>query len=141
MTIGEFTFAIIKPCAVQSGYIGDILADILKAGFELSAMKYLRITKPQAEAFYVEHKDRPFFGPLVEYMTSTPVVAMILKRDNAVAEFRKLIGTTDPATAAEGTIRKKYARSIRENAIHGSDCNANAAEEASFFFSQFERYG
>ena len=140
MSVGDYTFAIIKPCAAQNGHIGNILADILKDGFEISAMKFLKITKPQAEAFYSEHKERPFFAALVQYMTSAPVVAMILKRENAVAEFRRLIGTTDPTTAAEGTIRKKYAKCIRENAIHGSDCNANAAEEANFFFSQFERY-
>ena len=140
MLIGDYTFAIIKPCAVQSGYIGDILVDILKQGFEISAMKFLQLSKLQARAFYAEHKERPFFEPLVEYMTSYPVVAMILKRENAVEEFRRIIGTTDPSTAAEGTIRKKYARCIRENAIHGSDCVKNAAKEADFFFSQFERY-
>jgi len=136
----SYTFTIIKPSAVKSGYTGLILDDIIKGGFEISAMKYLQISQTQAETFYAEHKGRPFFDALVQFMISAPVVVAILKRENAVAEFRKLIGTTDPATAAEGTIRKKYAVDMRENAIHGSDCAASAEMEANFFFSQCERH-
>jgi len=136
----DYTFSIIKPCAVKNGYVGNILTDILKAGFEISAMKYLQLSQNQAKEFYAEHQAKDFFGELVQFMSSAPIVAMIIKRKNAVAEFRRLIGTTDPTTAEEGTIRKKYAKSIRENAIHGSDCNVNAAAEANFFFSKIERY-
>ncbi len=106
----------------------------------MKAMKYLRLTKEKAEAFYAVHKERPFFADLVAYMTSGPIVAAVLEKDNAVADFRTLIGATNPAEAAEGTIRKKYATSIEANAIHGSDSDENAAIEASFFFSSFERY-
>jgi len=137
---GNYTFTIIKPCAVKSGYIGAILADILNKGFEITAMKYVQMSLSQAEVFYAEHKGRPFYEPLVHFMSSSPVVVAILKRENAVEEYRKMIGTTDPTTAAEGTIRKKYARNVRENAVHGSDCNDNAQMEANFFFSQCERF-
>ena len=137
---GNYTFTIIKPCAVNSGFIGVILADIQKGGFEISAMKYTRMTQSQAEAFYGVHKERPFFGELVQFMTSGPVVVAILKHDNAVEEYRKLIGATTPENAAEGTIRKKYAKNVQENAVHGSDSDENAAIESNFFFSQCERF-
>lgn len=137
---GDFTFTIIKPCAIKSGYTGAILADILKGGFELSAMKFVQITQAQAEDFYSVHKGLPFYEKLVQFMISGPVVVAILKRENAVEEYRKLIGTTNPVNAAEGTIRKKYAKNEKENAVHGSDSNDNAAIESNFFFSQCERF-
>ena len=119
--------------------MGAILADIQKEGFEISAMKYVQMTQAQAEAFYSVHKGQPFYDKLVQFMISGPVVVAILKLDNAVEKFRKLIGATHPANAAEGTIRKKYARNERENAIHGSDSDESAAIESNFFFSKFER--
>ena len=134
------TFTIIKPCAIKSGYMGAILDDILKAGFEISALKYIQMTQSQAEAFYGVHRERPFFGDLVQFMISGPVAVAILKRENAVEEYRKLIGATNPVNAAAGTIRKKYARNTQENAVHGSDSDENAAIEANFFFSQCERF-
>ena len=136
----NFTFTIVKPCAIKSGYMGAILADIQKAGFEISAMKYIQMTQSQAEAFYSVHRGLPFYDPLVQFMISGPVAVAILKRENAVEEYRKLIGTTDPAKAAEGTIRKKYAKNTRENAVHGSDSDESAAAESNFFFSQCERF-
>jgi len=140
MMSANYTFTIIKPCAVRSGYIGAILADIQSGGFEISALKYIQMTQSQAECFYSVHKERPFYGELVQYMISSPVVVAILKHENAVEEYRKLIGATNPENAAEGTIRKKYAKSIQENAVHGSDSDENAAIEANFFFSQCERF-
>jgi len=137
---GNFTFTIIKPCALQSGYLGAILADIQKNGFEISAMKLIQMTLNQVEAFYSVHKGLPFYERLIQFMISGPVVVAILKRENAVAEYRKLIGTTNPVNAAEGTIRKKYAKNERENAVHGSDSDENAAIESNFFFSQCERF-
>ena len=137
---GNFTFTIIKPCAIKSGYIGAILADIQNVGFEISAMKLIQMTLAQAEAFYSVHKGLPFYEKLIQFMISGPVVVAILKRENAVAEYRKLIGTTNPLNAAEGTIRKKYAKNERENAVHGSDSDENAAVESNFFFSQCERF-
>ena len=137
---GNYTFTIIKPCAVKSGYIGAVLADIQKGGFEISAMKYVQMTQAQAESFYGVHKERSFFGELVEFMTSGPIVVAILKHDNAVEEYRKLIGATNPENAAEGTIRKKYAKNVQENAVHGSDSDENAAIESNFFFSQCEKF-
>ena len=136
----NYTFTIIKPCAVKSGYIGAILADIQNGGFEISAMKYIQMTQTQAEAFYGVHRERPFYGELVQFMISSPVVAAILKRENAVEEYRKLIGATNPTNAAEGTIRKKYAKDLQKNAVHGSDSDENAAIESNFFFSQCERF-
>jgi len=136
----SITFTIIKPCAIKSGYMGAILDDIQKAGFEISAMKYIQMTQSQAETFYSVHRELPFYEPLVKFMISGPVVVAILKRENAVEEYRKLIGTTNPANAAEGTIRKKYARNTQENAVHGSDSDENAACESNFFFSQCERF-
>ena len=131
---------IIKPCAMKNGHAGAILTEIQKSGFEFSAIKYMKITKEQAELFYEIHKERPFFNELVQFMISEPVIIAVLKRENAVAEYRKLIGATNPAEAAEGTIRKKYALNILENAVHGSDCNESAVVEANFFFAVCERY-
>jgi len=137
---GSFTFTIIKPCAFKSGYVGAILSDIQKAGFELTALKFVQMTQSQAETFYSVHKGLPFYERLIQFMISGPVAVAILKRENAVEEFRRLIGKTNPANAAEGTIRKKYAKNERENAVHGSDSDENAALEANFFFSQCERF-
>ncbi len=136
----DFTFAIIKPNAVKNRYIGQILAMINEAGFRISAMKMVKMTKPQAEAFYDVHKEKPFYNGLVEFMISGPIVALILKNDNAIEEFRTLIGNTDPVKAEEGTIRKIFAASLQMNAVHGSDSPENATIEASFFFSGFERF-
>lgn len=137
---GKFTFTIIKPDAVKNGYIGKILADITAGGFGISSMKMLQLTRNEAEGFYAVHKERPFFQSLVEFMTSGPIVVAVLKKDNAVEDFRKLIGSTDPAKADEGTIRKKYAESLQANAVHGSDSDENAAIEASYFFATSERF-
>ncbi len=134
------TFTMIKPDAVANGHIGAILNDIIAGGFKIIAMKYIQLSKERAGAFYAVHKERPFYGELVEFMTSGPIVAAILEKDNAVEDFRTLIGATNPADAAEGTIRNKYAKSIDANAIHGSDSDDNAAIEGNFFFSQFERF-
>lgn len=134
------TFTMIKPDAVKAGNIGNILQMINAAGFRIVAMKYLKITRQQAEKFYEVHAERPFYGELTEFMSSGPIVAAILEKDNAVADFRKLIGATNPAQAEEGTIRKKYAASVGENAVHGSDSDENAAIEGNFFFSGLERF-
>jgi len=136
----DFTFSIIKPNAVRTGKTGPILAMINEAGFEIAAMRMVRLTKPQAELFYSVHKGKPFYEGLVEFMTSGPVVVMILRHENAVEQFRKLIGSTDPSKAEPGTIRKLYAVSVQMNAIHGSDSLENAAIEANFFFSKVERF-
>jgi nucleoside-diphosphate kinase len=136
--MGNFTFTMIKPCAVRNGHIGAILDHVTKAGFRIKAMKMLRMSKKQAEAFYSVHKERPFFGELTEFMSSGHIVAAILEKENAVSAYRETIGATNPANAAEGTIRKLYAESIQANAVHGSDCDENAAIEASFFFAQSE---
>lgn len=134
------TFTMIKPDAVGNNYIGPILAKINEAGFRIVAMKYTKLSREAAGEFYAVHKERPFYGELVDYMSSGPIVAAILEKDNAVADFRKLIGATDPAKAEEGTIRKLYAKSIAANAIHGSDSDENAAIEGNFFFSGLERF-
>jgi nucleoside-diphosphate kinase len=134
------TFTMIKPDAVGAGNIGNILQMINAAGFRIVAMKYLKISKEQAEKFYEVHAARPFYGELTEFMSSGPIVAAILEKDNAVADFRKLIGATNPANADEGTIRKKYAKSVGENAVHGSDSDENAKIEGDFFFSGLERF-
>jgi len=134
------TFTMIKPDAVENGHIGAILNDIIGGGFRIVAMKYVRLTRETAGNFYAVHRERPFYGELVEYMTSGPIVAAILEKENAVETFRRLIGATNPKEAAPGTIRSKYAASIAANAIHGSDSDANAAIEGDFFFSQFERF-
>lgn len=134
------TFTMIKPDAVASNYIGGILDKINAGGFKIIAMKYTRLSKEQAGKFYEVHKERPFYGELVDFMSSGPIVAAILEKDNAVADFRTLIGATNPAEAAEGTIRKQYAKSIGENAVHGSDSDENAKIEGDFFFSMTERF-
>lgn len=136
----DTTFAIIKPNAVRTGKTGPILAMINEAGFEIVAMRMVQLTKLQAEAFYEVHKERPFYSSLVDFMTSGPVFAMILKHENAVEEFRKLIGATDPEKAEPGTIRKIFAVSVQMNAIHGSDSNENAERESNFFFSAVDRF-
>lgn len=133
------TFTMIKPDAYASGYSGAILQKIESAGFKLVAMKLTRLSAEKAGEFYAVHKERPFYGELVEFMSSGPIVAAILEKENAVADFRTLIGATNPANAEEGTIRKMYAKSVGENAVHGSDSDENAAIEGSFFFSAFER--
>ncbi len=137
---GKITFTMIKPDAVEANNIGPILAMINKAGFKIIAMKYMRLTKVQAGQFYEVHKERPFYGELTEYMSSGPIVAAILEKDNAVADYRKLIGATDPTKAEEGTIRKLFATSIAANAVHGSDSDENARIESDFFFSKLERF-
>jgi nucleoside-diphosphate kinase len=134
------TVTMIKPDAVANKNTGKIIDDILQAGFTVKAMKYIQLTRSQAEGFYAVHKERPFFNELVGFMISGPIVAAILEKDNAVESFRTLIGATNPAEAAEGTIRRKYAKSIEANAVHGSDSDENAAIEGSYFFSQFERF-
>lgn len=138
--MSDKTFTMIKPDAVADGYIGGILNQINEAGFRIVAMKMTQLSISDAEQFYAIHKERPFFGELVEYMTSGPIVAAILEKSNAVEDFRKLIGATDPAKAEEGTIRKKYAKSIAANAVHGSDSDENAEIEGNFFFPVRERY-
>ncbi len=130
----------IKPDAVANGHIGAILNDIIVGGFKIVAMKYIHLTETSAGNFYAVHKERPFYGDLVSFMTSGPIVAAILEKENAVEDFRKLIGATDPAKAAEGTIRNKYAKSIDANAVHGSDSDENAEIEGNFFFNQFEKF-
>lgn len=134
------TFTMIKPDATGKGYTGAILDQIIKAGFSIKAMKWIQLTNAQAGEFYAVHKERGFYQELVQFMSSGPVVAAILEKENAVADFRKLIGATDPAKADEGTIRKNFASSVGENAVHGSDSDENAAIEGSFFFSGFERF-
>ena len=134
------TFTMIKPDATSKGSTGAILDMILKAGFTIKAMKWTSLTATQAGMFYEIHKERPFYGELVEFMSSGPIVAAILEKENAVADFRKLIGATNPAQADEGTIRKLYAASVGENAVHGSDSDENAAIEGNFFFSKLERF-
>jgi len=130
----------IKPDAVEKNYIGGILKMINDAGFVIKAMKYTKLSAETAGKFYEVHKARPFYGELVEYMSSGPIVAAILEKSNAVADFRTLIGATNPADAAEGTIRKIYAESIAANAVHGSDSDENALIEGNFFFSNLERF-
>lgn len=137
---GNITFTMIKPDAVKNGNIGKILDHIIGAGYTIKAMKYTYLTPERAGQFYAVHKERPFFKDLVEFMSSGPIVAAILEKDNAVADFRTVIGATNPAEAAEGTIRQLYAKSIDANAVHGSDSDENAAIEGNFFFSQFERF-
>ncbi len=134
------TFTMIKPDAVKNGYIGAILDKINAAGFKIVAMKYTHLSKKDAEGFYAVHSERPFYGELVEFMSSGPIVAAVLEKENAVEDFRVLIGSTNPEEAAEGTIRKLYATSIGENAVHGSDSDENAAIESDFHFSQREIY-
>lgn len=137
---GNVTFTMIKPSAVKSGYIGPILTRFAEAGFRIAALKMHRMTRREAELFYEVHKDKPFYPNLVEFMISGPMVAAILEKANAVEEFRMLIGTTDPAHAAPGTIRRLFGVTVTENAVHGSDSDENAVIESRFFFSEEEKY-
>lgn len=132
------TFTMLKPDAIENGHMGKILDMIIEAGFAIKAMKYTRLSEEQAKKFYEVHAERPFYGELVEYMTSGPIVAAILEKENAVADFRALIGATDPAEAAPNTIRAKYAESKGRNAVHGSDSDENAEIEGKFHFSASE---
>ncbi|ATP58775.1 nucleoside-diphosphate kinase [Pedobacter ginsengisoli] len=134
------TFTMIKPDAVANGHIGAIINDITAAGFKIIALKYTQLTPETAGKFYEVHKERPFYADLVSFMSSGPIIAAILEKDNAIEDFRTLIGATNPAEAAEGTIRRKYAKSIDANAVHGSDSNENAAIEGDFFFTAAERF-
>ena len=134
------TFTMLKPDAVANGHIGAILEKINASGFSIVALKMTQLTKADAEAFYVVHAERPFYGELVSYMTEGPIVAAILEKDNAVEDFRTLIGATNPAEAAEGTIRQMYAESISANAVHGSDSDENAAIEGAFHFAGKENF-
>ena len=137
---GNRTFTMIKPGAVRNGHIGGILEQICGAGFKIVAMKYTQLSPAKAGEFYAVHKERPFYGELVEFMSSGPIVAAVLEKDNAVEDFRTLIGATNPAEAAEGTVRAKYATSIGENAVHGSDSDDNAAIEGNFHFAGTEMF-
>ena len=137
---GNKTLTMIKPDAVRDGHIGAILNQITEAGFRISAMKLTQLSTADAQAFYAVHAERPFFGELVEFMTSGPIVAAFLEKDNAVEDFRTLIGATNPAEAAEGTIRARFAKSIGENAVHGSDSDENAQIEGDFHFAGREQF-
>jgi nucleoside-diphosphate kinase len=137
---GITTFTMIKPDAFEAGYTGSIIQKFIDNGFKIKALRLTHLSKENAEAFYGVHRERPFFNALVAFMSSGPIVAAILEKDNAVDEFRKLIGSTNPADAADGTIRKLFASSIERNAVHGSDSDENAAIEGSFFFSQLDRH-
>jgi nucleoside-diphosphate kinase len=132
------TLMMIKPDGVENGHIGNILEKVTSAGFKIKALKLTQLTLNDAEAFYAVHKERPFFGELVAFMTRGPIVAALLEKENAVSDFRTLIGATNPAEAAEGTLRKLYATSMGENAVHGSDSDENAVIEASFHFAKRE---
>ena len=134
----ERTFGMIKPDAVAKGQLGAILAFIEENGFKVVALKTHRISRHEAEAFYSVHKERPFFGGLVTFMTEAPAVVMVLERENAVAKWREIMGATNPANALEGTIRKRFAESIERNSVHGSDATETASQEIPFFFSQSE---
>ena len=138
--MSNITFTMLKPDSVRNGNIGAILDKIIKSGFKIKAMKFTKMSNEKAGDFYAIHRERPFFNDLIEYMTSGPIVAAILEKENAVNDFRDLIGSTNPEDAEAGTIRKMFAKSISENAIHGSDSDENAAIEASFFFSTFEMF-
>ncbi len=140
MAAGNITLTMIKPDAVRKNNIGPILGKINEAGFRIRAMKYTQLTKAQAEAFYAVHAERPFYADLVAFMTSGPIVAAILEKDNAVQEFRKLIGSTNPKDAAPGTIRQLFAEDVQNNAVHGSDSDENANIEADFHFAKTERF-
>ncbi len=137
---GNVTLTIIKPGAVRKQHTGPILAMVNESGFQIAAMKMIRISREQAEAFYAVHRSKPFFEGLVDFITSGPVVVAMLKKDNAVEGYRKLIGATNPDDADEGTIRRKFAESLQRNAVHGSDSDKNAEFETDFFFSGCERF-
>ncbi len=132
------TLAILKPDCLQNIFVGQVITKITEAGFKIIALKSVKLTSDSAKGFYEVHKERPFFNDLVEYMTSGPCIPIVLEKENAVIEFRKLIGATDPAKAEEGTIRKLFAKSMQENTVHGSDSDENAAKEISHFFSRRE---
>ena len=136
----NITLTMIKPVAVSKGFIGPVLAMINKAGFRIVAMKYLKLSESDAQSFYEVHKERPFYNDLVKFMSSGPIVVAILEKENAVEAYRELIGATDPAKAADGTMRKYYGTSIEANAVHGSDSDENAIIESDFFFSNLERF-
>jgi len=137
---GNITFTMIKPTAVKNNNIGPILEMINKAGFVIKAMKFTKLSKEQAAAFYAVHEGKPFYEKLIGFMSSGPIVAAILEKENAVEDYRTLIGATNPEKAAEGTVRKLYATNMTENAVHGSDSDENANIEADFFFSKVERF-
>jgi nucleoside-diphosphate kinase len=137
---GKRTFTMIKPSAVKSGFTGKILDMFGEAGFRMVSMKYTQLTPAQAASFYEVHKERSFYNDLVEFMSSGPIVAAILEKNNAVEDFRKLIGATDPSKAEPGTVRSLYGSNVQENAVHGSDSDENALIEGNFFFSAFERF-
>ncbi len=137
--MGDITLTMVKPDAVSKNYTGKIIDMILQGGFKIKAMKLVHMTKQQAQQFYLVHKDRPFYDDLTDFMSSGPVVAAVLEKENAVADFRKLIGATNPAEAEDGTVRKLFAESMQNNAVHGSDSDENARIEAGFFFSELER--
>lgn len=137
---GRITFTMIKPRAVKNEHIGEILAIINKAGFHVVSLKMTRLSRRSAELFYEVHKERPFYESLVEFMSSGPIVAAILEKDNAVDDYRELIGATDPSKAKPGTIRALFAESVQANAVHGSDSDENAEREASFFFPVIDRF-
>src|SRR4249919_974174 len=139
MCMSKQTFTMIKPDAMKNGHAGAIIDRIIKEGFRIVAMKLTKLSADKAGEFYAVHKERPFYGELVQFMSSGPIIAAILQKDNAVAEFRTLIGATNPAQAADGTIRKLYATNVGENAVHGSDSDENAKMEGDFFFSGLER--
>jgi nucleoside-diphosphate kinase len=136
----NITLTMIKPMAVKKGFIGPILAKIAEGGFRIVAMKYTKLSLEQAQKFYEVHKDRPFYGELTAFMSSGPIVAAVLEKDNAVQAYRDFIGATNPAEAAEGTIRKLYGTDLGMNAVHGSDSDENANIEADFFFAKTERF-
>lgn len=137
---GKITFTMIKPTAFKNNHTGAILKMINDAGFVIKAMKLTRLSAEQAGAFYEVHKERPFYASLVEFMSSGPIIAAVLEKENAVEDYRTLIGSTNPENAAEGTIRKLYATNLQQNAVHGSDSDENANIEADFFFSKTERF-
>ncbi|MGB0430414.1 MAG: nucleoside-diphosphate kinase [Bacteroidia bacterium] len=137
--MSNITFTMIKPDAFAEGHTGKILDMMIEAGFAIKAMKTIHLSAAQAGQFYAVHSERPFYNDLCNYMSSGPIVAAVLEKDNAVSDFRKLIGATNPADAEEGTIRKRFAKSIEANAVHGSDSDENAQIEANFYFSQLER--
>lgn len=137
---GTITFTMIKPSAVKSNFSGSILKMINEKGFRIKAIKMTQLTQERAEAFYAIHAERPFFRDLVDYMISGPIIAAILEKENAVSDYRDLIGNTNPEKAAEGTIRKLYAESLTANAVHGADSDENALREGSFFFSELEQF-
>ena len=137
----ERTFSIIKPDAVESGHAGEIICSLEMEGFKVVALRMLRLSRPQAEGFYAVHRERPFFSSLVKFMTEGPIIAMALEREDAIAKLRETMGATNPANAAEGTIRKRYAESIERNCIHGSDAADTAKVELQYFFSTLDLSG